>query len=91
MALKRGGGAQGNYFDAATGAEYWVSGVRKRGSNRHWAGSGKILVDAAVVPELTQLLGVDALDAAVFAVTHDIKPTRAADFVARENTPLPRQ
>lgn len=37
LALQRGAGASGNFFDAATGEEYWVSGVKQRGSNAHWA------------------------------------------------------
>ena len=41
-ALKRTGGQgiPGNHRDIETGDEYWVSGVKKRGVNRHWAGSG---------------------------------------------------
>ncbi len=35
---KRSGGGSGNYFEIGTGEEYWVSGVKKRGVNRHWAG-----------------------------------------------------
>ncbi len=34
-----GGGIRGNFFDTETGEEYWVSGVKKRGSNTHWAES----------------------------------------------------
>ena len=30
-----GGGIRGNFFDTATHEEYWVSGVKKRGSNAH--------------------------------------------------------
>lgn len=41
----KGGGVAGNYFDAETGDEYWVSGVKKDGTNRHWAGGGEIQVD----------------------------------------------
>jgi hypothetical protein len=87
-ALKRGAGTAGNYFDSATGTEYWVSGVKKRGTNRHWAGSGRILVEAAAIPELLQLLGTERLDPSVFAVTHDIRPTDPAQFVEQENAPL---
>lgn len=45
--LKRakGGGISGNHFDEETGEEYWVSGIRKRGSNAHWAESASIVVD----------------------------------------------
>ncbi len=44
----RGGG---NYFEATTGESYWVSGVKTRGSNRHWAGGGPVHVDADVAEE----------------------------------------
>jgi hypothetical protein len=40
-----GGGVRGNYFDAETGEEFWVSGVKKRGSNTHWAESVKVTID----------------------------------------------
>jgi hypothetical protein len=40
-----GGGVSGNFFDEATGEEYWISGVKKRGSNGHWAESATIVVD----------------------------------------------
>jgi len=45
--LKRakGGGISGNHFDEETGEEYWVSGIKKRGSNAHWAESASIVVD----------------------------------------------
>ena len=35
--LKRfkGGGVFGNYVDADTGEEYWVSGIKKRSRNAH--------------------------------------------------------
>lgn len=31
----RGGGVSGNFVDVETGIEYWVSGIKKRGSNAH--------------------------------------------------------
>jgi hypothetical protein len=91
MALKRASGVQGNYLDSATGDEYWVTGVKKRGTNRHWAGSGKVLVEAAAIDDVLQALGTTTLDRHVFAVTHEIAPTTAAEFVAEENAPLRRQ
>ena len=47
LELKRlkGGGWAGNYYGEATGQEYWVSGVKKRGSNVHWAESVSVHVD----------------------------------------------
>ena len=41
----RGRAIQGNYFDIETGEEYWVSGVKKDGRDRHWAGSGQVQID----------------------------------------------
>ena len=45
--LKRikGGGISGNYYCEATGNEYWVSGIKKRGSNAHWAEPVDIHID----------------------------------------------
>ena len=42
---------RGNYVDVKTGVEYWVSGPKKNGGDRHWAGSGKVQIDADVVDE----------------------------------------
>ncbi len=39
-----GRGGAGNFIDAETGTEYWVSGIKKRGSNLHPAESGKKVV-----------------------------------------------
>ena len=41
----------GNHYDIETGEEYWVSGVKKKGEDRHWAGGGRILVDKDIVDE----------------------------------------
>ncbi len=39
MALKRSSGFDSNHIDLETGDLYWVSGVKKKGTNRHWGGS----------------------------------------------------
>ena len=46
-ALKRmkGGGVSGNYYCEETGDEYWVSGIKKRGSNAHYAEPVSIHID----------------------------------------------
>jgi hypothetical protein len=41
----RGGGIWGNHVDTQTGDEYWISGVKKRGSNVHWAEPARLEVD----------------------------------------------
>ena len=41
----KGGGIRGNHFDAASGEEYWVSGIKRRGSNVHWAETATFEID----------------------------------------------
>ena len=41
----RGGGVSGNYRDVETDEEYWISGPKKQGGDRHWAGSGPVEID----------------------------------------------
>ena len=55
LARIRGGGIRGNYYDVETGDEYWVSGVKKDGSDRHWAGSGPVEIDPDVQHEYRAL------------------------------------
>ena len=86
-ALKRGGGDGGNFFDAQTGQFFWVSGVKRDGQDRHWAGSGKVLIEAAAVEEYLAWIGARELDPHLI-VTREIRVTDPADFVARENAPL---
>jgi len=52
----KGRGISGNYFDVDTGEEFWVSGVKKRGTNRHSAGSGAVQIDDDVRAEYEALL-----------------------------------
>jgi hypothetical protein len=53
----KGRGVSGNFFDIQTAEEFWVSGVKKDGSNRHWAGSGPIQIDEDVKAEYQALIG----------------------------------
>jgi len=46
-----GRGVGANYFDATTGLQYWVSGPKKNGKDRHWAGGGPVLIDEDVADE----------------------------------------
>ena len=43
-----GGGTYGNYRCVEDRNEYWISGVKRKGSNRQWAGSGAVRIE---VPE----------------------------------------
>jgi hypothetical protein len=47
----KGSGICANYFEVETGEEYWISGPKKNGEDRHWAGSGKVEIDEDVREE----------------------------------------
>jgi len=51
------GGVSANYMDVQTREEFWVSGVKRNGSNRHWAGSGPVQIDDDVRAEYEALIG----------------------------------
>ena len=77
MKLKgqRRGAGGGNYVDMETGESFWVSGVKKNGEDRHWAGSGKVLVEAAAVSEYLQIIKAEKLDSSRCEVTNSIRQT----------------
>ena len=77
MKLKgqRRGESGGNYIDMETGESFWVSGVKTNGQDRHWAGSGKILIEAAAVPEYLKTTNAQTLDTSRFEVTNSIRET----------------
>lgn len=53
----KGQGIRGNYFDSATGHEYWVSGVKTRGSNVHVFESVAVVVDDDAKDEYKRVKG----------------------------------
>ncbi len=59
--FRRGNISIGNHFDIELGAEYWISGVKKNTEDRHWAGSGKIQIDKAVVSDYLAFIGETTL------------------------------
>jgi hypothetical protein len=86
QALKRmeGGGESGNHYDVETGDEYWVSGVKKEGGDRHWAGSGVVKVERAALEEYLAYRGKTELDP-YYEVADGLIPTDVQRFVALEN------
>jgi hypothetical protein len=65
----------GNYIDMETGESFWVSGVKINGQDRHKAGAGKVLIEAAAVPEYLKIIKARALDASRCEVTNSILQT----------------
>lgn len=58
--LQRGNGIAGNHFDVESGEEYWVSGVKRDGHDRHPAGSGPVQIDDDVREEYSAMLAKQA-------------------------------
>ncbi len=57
----QGGRIGGNHHDMESGEVYWISGVKKDGMDRHWAGSGKIKIDKAVISEYLAIIKKETL------------------------------
>ena len=68
-------GHGGNYVDMETGESFWVSGVKKNGEDRHWAGSGKILIEAAALSDYLKIIEAKTLDRSSCEVTNAICQT----------------
>lgn len=87
QALKKSGsqGIYGNFYDLETGEEYWVSGVKKDGQDRHWSGAGKIKIDRSVTQEYLSLVDFEELDKSNFEII-DIPQTDKSRFNKMENT-----
>ncbi len=54
--LRRYNGPSGNYIDVETDQMYWISGVKKDGTDRHWAGRGPVEIDSEVRDEYLRLI-----------------------------------
>ncbi len=77
-------GGRGNCRNIETGEYYWITGVKKRGSNRRVFGHGKVLVSRDAHAELLALNGWDALDETNYAL-FDAQPTDIAKFTEMQN------
>jgi len=89
---QRRGASGGNYVDMETGESFWVSGVKKNGQDRHWAGSGKVLVEAVAVREYLKTIEAKSLDTSRCELTNAIRETdieRLSQFANSILTPRP--
>jgi len=89
MALKslKGSGISGNYYNSLSGDEYWVSGIKRDGKDRHWAGGGKVLIDKSAVNEYLSIIGKSSLPRNI--VPTELKPSiPSAKQHESENKPL---
>jgi len=88
-ALKRstGGGIEGNHYDSETGDKYWVSGVKRDGKDRHWAGGGVVMIDSRIKDKYLAFRGLSKLDSRYYKVV-TIEGTDIARFHKKENEEL---
>lgn len=87
-AFKKSAGISGNYHDLETGEEYWISGVKKKGHDRHWAGSGKVMIDKNCIDKYLEIIGKDTLDARLFSVVSLLPSVPSEKFHETENKKL---
>jgi len=55
LAFAKGSRVGGNYYEVLNVEYYWISGIKKSGTNRHWAGHGKIKIDKNVIDEYLEI------------------------------------
>jgi len=87
-AFKKGSGVSGNYHDHETGDEYWISGIKKKGHDRHWAGSGKVMIDKTCIDEYLEIVDKDSLDKGTFEIVTLMSSSPSASFHEAENSQL---
>lgn len=61
-------GINANHFDIETGEEYWISGVKKNGQDRHWCGGGQIMLDKNSMEEYLKLVDFNIIDERHFKI-----------------------
>ena len=61
-------GISGNFLDLSSGSEYWVSGVKKNGTDRRYAGGGKTKIDRTVIEFYLTLRNLQELPMSQFEI-----------------------
>jgi len=62
--------------------------VKKNGQDRHWAGSGNVLVEASAVEEYLALRNLETLDQTRYEIADSIVQTDILKFREIENRSL---
>lgn len=81
-------GIVSNHFDIETGEEYWISGVKRNGQDRHWAGGGKILLDEEILPDYLKLVDFTIISTKHFELIHLNKDSDKSRFNELENSKI---
>lgn len=78
-------GISGNHFDIETGEEYWISGVKKNGEDRHKFGGGKIMLDKNSIAEYLKLVDFEIIEDRKFEII-EFEATDKSRFTELENS-----
>lgn len=78
---------KGHFGDIETGENYWISGIKKNGEDRHVFGKGKIQVDREIVEEYLKQVDFDELKPSKYELVN-ILPTDKTKFNEILNTKL---
>ncbi|MDU1890259.1 MAG: hypothetical protein E6767_06175 [Dysgonomonas sp.] len=79
------GNGHGYARDIKTSELFWISGVKKDGTDRHWAGNGVIQIDTTIVDEYLSIVNLTHLDSKKFQLVN-IPKTAKNSFHIIENT-----
>lgn len=77
-----------NYFDIETSEEFWVSGVKKDGKDRHSCGYGPIKIDQECLSEYLKFRGIDSLPKRSYEIVSLANSRSVSSFDALENSPV---
>jgi len=81
------GNGHGLCSDIETHEVYWISGIKKNGQDRHWAGHGKIMIDRQVINDYLDIVDRKTLDFKKYEVV-DLMTTDKMKFTDIENSNL---
>nr|WP_067055503.1 hypothetical protein [Mucilaginibacter sp. L294] len=78
----------GNHLEYFTGDSYWISGIKKTGEDRHWAGSGKIKIDKQIVEQYLETTKLSKLPSDKFDLVDFENNQPIQEFNILENKKL---
>jgi len=81
------GNGHGLCSDMETREVYWISGIKKNGQDRHWAGYGKIMIDRQVVNDYLGIIESKILDPKKYEIV-ELVTTDKMKFADIENSKL---
>jgi hypothetical protein len=55
LSFAKGSRSGGNHYEVLSGNYYWISGIKKKANDRHWAGHGKVKIDKNVVEDYLEI------------------------------------